>query len=359
MQCCFFHVVTITSVFFAATSVIAEPDREPATTLDAGKLCVRTADDWAKQRRAIVASVEKVMGKLPDRSTFPPLAVKMEGRAEQDGFSRLSITYQTEEGERVPAYLLLPNNLPADRRAPAMIALHQTTKYGKKEVAGEAGNPNLAYAKELAQRGYVVLAPDYPSYGDYPYDFKKSKYASGCMKAIVNHMRGNDLLQARPEVDPKRIGVIGHSLGGHNAIFLGVFDERIKVVVSSCGWCPFRDSLASQRPDGWNQDVYMPRITAVYHGKFEELPFDLGDLPATLAPRAFFSNSPTGDEWFAAAGVQRIEPKTRDVFNLFGASDNFCARYPSCSHGFPPNIRREAYAFVDRVFHHIPRKRIP
>lgn len=59
------------------------------------------------------------------------------------------------------------------------------------------------------------------------------------MKAIFNHMRCVDLLQARKDVDPERIGVIGHSLGGHNAIFAGAFDTRIKVVVSSCGWTLF------------------------------------------------------------------------------------------------------------------------
>jgi cephalosporin-C deacetylase-like acetyl esterase len=44
------------------------------------------------------------------------------------------------------------------------------------------------------------------------------------MKGIFNHMRAVDLLCSRPEVDPKRIGAIGHSLGGHNAMFVGLFD---------------------------------------------------------------------------------------------------------------------------------------
>ena len=48
-----------------------------------------------------------------------------------------------------------------------------------------------------------------------------------------------DLLQSRPEVDPEKIGVIGHSLGGHNAMFTAVFDERLKVIVSNCGFTSF------------------------------------------------------------------------------------------------------------------------
>ena len=58
------------------------------------------------------------------------------------------------------------------------------------------------------------------------------------MKGIWNHMRCVDLLVSRDDVDAEKIGTIGHSLGGHNAIFLGVFDRRVKVVVSSCGWTP-------------------------------------------------------------------------------------------------------------------------
>ena len=39
---------------------------------------------------------------------------------------------------------------------------------------------------ELARRGYVVLAPDYPSFGDYAYDFGTDRYSSGTMKGIFN-----------------------------------------------------------------------------------------------------------------------------------------------------------------------------
>src|SRR6185369_1322999 len=78
---------------------------------------------------------------------------------------RRKITYQTEPGDRVAAYLFLP---PADgKKLPAVLCLHQTTKLGKAEPAGLGGLKNLHYALELAERGYITLAPDYPGYGDY------------------------------------------------------------------------------------------------------------------------------------------------------------------------------------------------
>ncbi len=85
-----------------------------------------------------------------------------------------------------------------------------------------------------------MICPDYLSFGDLKsYDFNADNYVSGTMKGIFNHMRCVDYLISRAEVDPERIGVIGHSLGGHNSLFVAAFDERIKVIVSSCGWTPF------------------------------------------------------------------------------------------------------------------------
>ncbi len=43
-----------------------------------------------------------------------------------------------------------------------MLVLHETDHLGKKALSGISSSPNKAYAKELAQRGYVVIAPDYP-----------------------------------------------------------------------------------------------------------------------------------------------------------------------------------------------------
>lgn len=322
-----------------------------------GQRPVHTAEDWALRRQQIIAGMEAVMGSLRDRSQLPPLDVKVVGQIECDGYTQLSITYLAGE-DRVPACLLLPKDRPAGKRLPAAVALHQTTNVGKKEVAGEAGLPNLAYAKELAQRGWVVLAPDYPSFGDYPCDFRDRQYASGTIKGIFNHMRAVDLLQARDEVDPNRIAAIGHSLGGHNAMFLGAFDVRVKAIVASCGWTPFHDYFGGKL-DGWTSDRYMPRIRTVYGLDPNRVPFDFYEVAAAFAPRAFFSNSPTGDSNFDVRGVRKAEAKAREVFGLLGAADRLQVRYPDCGHDFPPAIRREAYAFLDRILEHTPTRQVP
>jgi acetyl esterase/lipase len=314
---------------------------------------VRSSEDWAIRRRHILAGVEQAMGPLPDVERLPPLDVQFEdsAAAETDRYTRRKLSYAADGHDRVPAWLLVPKGLTGP--APAMVCLHQTTNIGKDEVAGLGGLPNLHYGHELAERGYVVIAPDYPSLGEYAYDFDADPYASGSMKGIVNHIRAVDLLRAQPQVDADRIGAIGHSLGGHNAIFLGVFDERVRVVVSSCGWNPFHDYYGGQIR-GWSGERYMPRFETEFGLDPDRVPFDFYELIAALAPRAFFSCSPLRDENFDVVGVKKAIPAAAEVYALFDAADRLQVRYPDCEHDFPPDVRREAYELIDRVLEHAP-----
>ena len=314
---------------------------------------VKTPADWAIRRRHILAGMQQAMGPLPDLSRRAPLDPRETERIEQDGVVRVTLSFVAEGDDRVTAHLYLPDDLkPGERRA-AMLALHPTGAQGKAIVAG-LGNASRGYGLELARRGYVVLAPDYPSFGELAnYDFAADKYVSGTMKGIVNHIRSVDFLQSRPEVDPERIGVIGHSLGGHNAMFVGVFDERLKVIVSSCGWTPFHDYYKGDIK-GWTSDRYMPLLRDKYGLDPDRVPFDFYEVVAALAPRAFFSSSPVRDSNFEVAGVRRAEPIARAVYRLLGADDRLVVRYPECEHDFPPEIRQEAYEFVDRTLSHTP-----
>jgi pimeloyl-ACP methyl ester carboxylesterase len=259
-------------------------------------------------------------------------------------FVRKKITFASEKDDRVPAYLFIPNDLKG--KAPAMLCLHQTTSIGKAEPAGMGPKINLHYAKELAERGYVTLAPDYPGYGDYKIDVYGRGYVSATMKGLWNHMRAIDLLQSLPEVDKERIGCIGHSLGGHNSLFVAVFDERIKVVVTSCGFNSFfkyqKGNLA-----GWSHAGYMPRIAAVYGKDPAKMPFDFTEVIGAIAPRRLFINAPLRDSCFEVSGVRDCVEAAKPVYALFGASRNMAVLYPDSEHDFPPEVREAAYAFLD------------
>jgi len=324
-----------------------------------GEHPVKTPEDWAIRRRHILAGMEEAMGPLPDRSKLPPLDARVIEQIEGDGFVRLKISFVAEADARVPAYLYLPGGRTPANHAPAMLALHPTSSIGKDVVTGLGPRPNRAYALELAQRGYVVIAPDYPPFGEYKnYDFQADNYVSGSMKGIFNHMRCVDLLESREDVDPERIGTIGHSLGGHNSMFVGVFDQRLKIIVSSCGWTPFHDYYGG-KIKGWTSDRYMPLLRTRYDLDPDRVPFDFYEVVAALAPRAFFSNSPIHDSNFDVGGVKKGIAGAGEVFALFEAAKMLQVRYPDCAHDFPLEIRRQAYEFIDQVLKHTPTRKVP
>jgi pimeloyl-ACP methyl ester carboxylesterase len=313
-------------------------------TLAATARPVKTAADWALRRGHILANMERVMGEFPRR---PRLAPRYEVAAEADiGKSlRRLIWYEPEDGDRVPAYLFLPKS-PGRHRA--VLALHQTTRIGKAEPAGLGGYVNLHYGHELAERGYVVLAPDYPNFGDYTYDPYAHGYVSATMKGIWNHTRAVDLLASLPEVDPARIGVIGHSLGGHNSLFAAAFDERLKAVVTSCGFNAFAKYMRGDLT-GWSHRGYMPRIASEYGARADRMPFDFGEVLAAIAPRAVYINAPLGDDNFEVSGVKDAVAAARPVFErIFRAGARLVAEHPEAGHDFPLPQRMQAYAFLDR-----------
>ena len=179
---------------------------------------------WEVRRDHILAHFQEAAGPLPGGKRRVPLEMQVVEEAREPGFVRKRITFATEPGDRVPAWLLIPDApARAGRGGAAVLCLHQTIAIGKDEPVGLGKNLELAYARELTERGYVTLSPDYPNFGAYKLDVYSLGYASTTMKAIWNNLRAVDLLCSLKEVDPNRIGVIGHSLGGHNAIFTALF----------------------------------------------------------------------------------------------------------------------------------------
>ncbi len=299
---------------------------------------------WAIRRSHIQLGMQAAMGRLPDSSRRVPLDVEVLEETETDDYIRRKITFAAEPGDRVPAYLLVPKELTG--KAPAMLCLHQTTGIGKGEPAGLGGKPTLHYAHELATRGYVCIVPDYPSFGDYKYDFAKDDYTSGTMKAVWNNIRAVDVLETLPQVDADRIGAIGHSLGGHNALFTAPFDLRINAVVTSCGFTAFHHYYSGKLA-GWTSDRYMPRIRDEYKNDPDRVPFDFYEVLAAIAPRGIFINAPLGDSNFDNEGVRKVVTGAGGVYELLGAKPNLRAEYPDTGHDFPDAIRQKAYAWLD------------
>ena len=308
---------------------------------------IKTRAEWAKRREHIAAGMQAVMGPLPKPEKPVLLDMRVEEEVAVGELTRKKISYHTDSTERrVKAFLFLPKT---DKKPiPAILCLHQTTNIGKSEPAGLGGNPNLNYALHLAQRGYVTLAPDYPSFGEYPFDFAPAHgYTSGSMKAIYDNIRAVDVLQSLPDVDQDRIGCIGHSLGGHNTMFTAFFEPRIKCLVSNCGFTRFH-KYYNGALKGWTSARYMPLIDSRHHNSPDEVPFDFPEIVAGFAPRPFLASSPVGDSNFEVSGVKDSIASAKPIYDLLGAAESLQANYPDCAHDFPEDVRKVAYEFFDK-----------
>lgn len=357
-----FREAFIVFAFICSTALAADHPRLDRENLlqfrdaDGNVQPVKTADDWQKRRAEIVRGMQAVMGNLPGDDRRVALEVKVEEETDVGVYVRRLITYQSEPGSRTPAYLCIPKDvLAGKRKAAAVLCLHPTdNNVGHKVVLGLGGRPGRHYAAELAERGYVTLAPSYPHLANYWPNLGRLGYESGTMKAVWDNIRGLDLLASLPYVDDSRgFGAIGHSLGGHNAIYTAAFDKRISVLASSCGFDSYLDYYDGDERNwhfgrGWCQIRYMPRMSN-YRGKLDEIPFDFHELLGALAPRPVFVNAPLGDSNFRWKSVDRCVEAARPVYKLLGAEGKLTVEHPDCPHDFPDEMREKAYGVIDAV----------
>lgn len=321
---------------------------------DGSPVPVKTVTDWAQRRAETIRCMESVMGKMPGAAKRCELDLKVEEEVDGGTYVRRLVTYSSEPGSRVPAYLLIPKDvLAGKRKAPAILCLHGTDNIvGHGTVVGLGTRPNRGYATELAQRGYVTLAPSYPLLAKYQPDLKQLGWESGTLKAVWDNRRGLDLLASLPFVDQTRgFGTIGHSLGGHNSVYTAAFDDRLKVIVSSCGLDSYLDYYSGNpknwEPEkGWCQTRYMPKL-AGYKGRLAEIPFDFHEMVGALAPRQVLIIAPTKDTNFRAESVDRVMAAAKPVFKLYGYAERLQVKHPDCGHDFPPEMREEAYKLFD------------
>lgn len=357
------HILIVMLVVFACSLTTGqEPQHLDRNNLlqyrdaDGNVQQVTTPADWQKRRAEILVAMQEVMGKLPGDDRRVPLEMEVEEEGDGGTYVRRLVTYQSEPDSRTTAYLCIPKDvLAGERKTSAVLCLHPTDDtVGHKVVVGLGGRAGRQYAAELAERGYVTLSPSYPHLADYYPNLERLGYVSGTMKAIWDNCRGLDLLASLPFVDDSRgFGVIGHSLGGHNAIYTAAFDTRISVLVSSCGFDSYLDYYDGVEGNwyfgkGWCQIRYMPLLSN-YRGRLEEIPFDFPELLGTLAPRPIFVNAPLGDSNFRWKSVDGCAAAAAPVYELLGGKGNLVVKHPDCDHNFPDEIREEAYAVIDSV----------
>lgn len=284
-----------------------------------------------------------LLGILPDKAPPAPAVVD---EVDCGSYLRQTIEYAVEPDERIRAFLCLPHNRPG--AVSAVYCAHQhagNRLLGKSEVVGLAGDPDQAYAKDLAERGIITLAPDAICFEDRCADRESPDYnhlhelhtrlvrGQTLLGKVLHDMSaGIDVLQQQPQVDSGRIGFIGHSYGGRLALFAPVFDRRIKVSVCNCGSTNYRDM------PGIQFDFVLPGI--LRHG-------DIEDVVRLIEPASVLILGGDQDKW--SIGVEDMVEYARPDFHQ-GVIEGEV--FPG-GHLFTPEMRERAYAFL---FEHLNRE---
>ena len=314
--------------------------------------------DWQARRVEILAGAQAVMGPLPGMEKRVPLDVRVEEEKDFGTYVRRRISFMSEPGSRVPAYLFVPKAaLNGGAPRPGVLCLMGTSGYKLADMpAGPNISTNFHDGEVLAERGFIGIATPYPMLGfggrsglkeEPKPDLRGLGYRSGTMKAIWDNMRALDVLDTLPYVKRGGYGVIGTSLGGHNGIYTAVFDERIKVVAASCGFDSYLDYRSTHwKPGtGWSQELYMPHILDYPR---EEIPFDFYELIGALAPRAIFVNAPLRDANYHWQSVDRIMATAGQIYRLYGVPGVVKVVHPDIEHAFPIEVHEEAYEWLER-----------
>lgn len=330
---------------------LREMDARPASNLWRTEVSAQT---WPAERERIRAGVLKVLGPFPTNTV--PLDARQVLETDCGAYVRRKISIQVQAGDRMPAWLLVPKDLKG--RVPAIICFYGTTSgAGKDTTVGLSGakpgtppSRNRAFAVDMVEAGFVALAPDFLRDGERlppsgrPYDttdfYSRFPEWSCVGKDIWDTMRAVDYLQTLSFVDSERIGMVGHSYGGHTTIFASALEPRVKAAFASGPVSDFRGhGMHWAVPKGAGNSQSLPNLRPYVLDHSLPMPVEFYEWTALIAPRPLWVNQAVGErrpheeENYAAVG---------QVYEALGRSE--CVHYAWCAgdHDFPPAARAAA-----------------
>jgi arylsulfatase len=264
---------------------------------------VRTAADWAKRREEILRTWHGLMGEWPPLITEP--VVETLESVKQENFTRHRVRFPWTPTEKTTGYLFIPDKATTGKH-PAVL-----TVYYEPETAAGMGNEQRDFAYQLAKRGFVTLSigtSETSASKDYALYWPSIDDATVQPLSMLAYAAANawHILAARPEVDPARIGVTGHSYGGKWSMFASCLFEKFACAAWSDPGIVFdtRPSVnywepwyLGYHPKPWRERG-VPSESNPARGLYPELlkqGRDLHELHALMAPRPFLVSGGSED----------------------------------------------------------------
>jgi lysophospholipase L1-like esterase/dienelactone hydrolase len=311
-------------------------------------------DEWDRRRVDVKAKVVASLGDLPPRPEKPKASlVSAEIRP---GFRLERLQIDNGVDGVMSAMLLVPDGLKGP--APTVLWLHSSS-YDHDQLL----TPNMNGGEEplgvtFVKRGWVVFAPDAAWYGDragqgpagsreltreqqdslHKYNLWFGRTLWGMF--VRDDRVALDYLCTRPEVDVKKIGATGISMGSTRSWWLAAVDDRVSCVVGVACLTRYENLLhhGQLRQHGTYYFV---------NGLLKH--FDTEGVIAPIAPRPVLFLTGELDAGSPADGIRVIEEKVGGVYKAVGAGERFrSVRYPDVGHTYTPEMRQEMLAWFDR-----------
>jgi cephalosporin-C deacetylase-like acetyl esterase len=280
-----------------------------------------------------------------------PLNVKRTGRLDRGDYRVEKLIYESLPGFYVTASLYIPRS-----GRPPYPAVLQPLGHSMNAKAGEIYQ---SLSIGLAKYGFVVLTYDPIGQGErrifWDSDIENSKVGgttaehsmvgrqsllageSVARYRIWDGMRGIDLLQSLPEVDPKRIGVSGCSGGGTLTAYIAALDDRVQAAAPACYISAWEEQLKGTGPQDAEQQFPDQLRLGLNHG----------DLAIALAPKPYLICNTTED-FFPLAGGTRTYEELKRIYALLGAGEKIGRYIGPGGHGMNRDTREAIYAWMKR-----------
>ena len=306
----------------------------PPLLMDPGGKPIKSIGQWEKQRALIKKRWLGYLGALPPNPEAPVLKVLSEDRP--DGMVRQHVEYEGEPGIKVRGYLIRPGRI--HEPLPGVVAMHSTSDNQMLGIAGIEQGRIVPFGYRLARQGFVVFCPQcflWHDRGDRTYEQQTRRFmqrhpgSKGMAKMLFDARRAVDVLVSLDVVDSSRIGCLGHSLGAKEALYLGAFDERVKVIVSNEGGIGINMS-------NWNDIWYLGKEIEAFGHKHHE-------VLALAAPRPFLligGDSADGEQ--SRPYIDAVKP----VYGLYNKAEDLELRNHGQGHSAIPITEEWTYGWM-------------
>jgi len=292
-----------------------------------------------KQQRRV--ELYGLLGDLPDRSR--PVEAHRVLQERRDKYVLEKLVLELNGIEHVPAYFVKPLDAPAGKRLPTVLYNHAhggDYPTGKTELLEHRKYfQEPPYAEELTRRGYAALCVDHWVFGERsgPSEssvFKKMLWQGRVLwgMMVFDSLRAVDYLVTRGDVDPKRIGTLGLSMGSTMAWWLAALDERVKVCVDLCCLTDFHALIESNGLDGHGVYYYVPGL--LKH-------FTTAQVNALISPRPHLALAGNLDALTPVKGLDRIDEELKRVYAADGAPGAWRLFRQDVGHTETPEMRTE------------------